>query len=148
MGIPPAADQQHGFTEPGFRWAMESPALGLICRLLQPSQRHPFGVMSLQEPDSFAEIAAIHQSAVDLIPADWIVAALGLQGCKLQPPAKAEVPPVSAAFATPMLPFIQTAHGWSEAIRSWAVRWCEQLCQPLIRQSEKANAAIAFGPLA
>ncbi len=104
--------------------------------------------MSLQKPDSFAEIAAIHQSAVDLVPADWIVAALGLQGCKLQAPAKAEVPPVSTAFATPMLLFIQTAHGWSEAIRSWAIRWCEQLGQPLIGQSIHANAAVAFRPLA
>ena len=106
MGIPPAADQQHGFAEPGFRWAMESPPFGLICRLLQPAQRHSFGVVSLQKPDSFAELAAIHQSAVDLVPAGWIVAALGLQGCKLQAPAKAEVPPVSTTVATPMLLFI------------------------------------------
>ena len=127
MGIPPAADQQHGFAEPGFWWAMESPAFGLICRLFQPAQGHSLGVMSLQEPFSFAEIATIDQSAVDLVPDDWIVAALGLQGCKLQAPAKAEVPPVSASFATPMLPFIQAAHGWCEAIWSWAVRWCKQL---------------------
>jgi hypothetical protein len=52
MGIPPASDQQHGFAEPGFGWAMESPSFGLICRLLQPAQRHSLGVMSLQEPDS------------------------------------------------------------------------------------------------
>ena len=127
MGIPPAADQQYGFAEPGFRWAMESPAFGLICRLLQPAQRHSLRVMSLQEPYSFAEIATIHQSAMDLIPDDGIVAALGLQRCKLQAPAKAEVPPVSTSLATPMLSFIQAAHGWCEAIRGWAIRWCKQL---------------------
>ena len=47
MGIPPAADQQHGFLEPGLRWAMENPALVLICRLSQPAQSHSLGVMLL-----------------------------------------------------------------------------------------------------
>ena len=148
MGIPPPSDQKHGFAEPGIRWAMESPAFGLISRLLQPAQGHPLGVMSLQESDSLAQIATIHQRAMDVVPAAWIVAALGLQGCKLQAPAEAEVPPMSAAFATPMLPFIQPAHGWGQAIRSWAIRWGEQLGQPLVRQSVKANAAVAFGPFA
>ena len=47
MRIPPAADQQHGFLEPGLRWAMENPALVLICRLSQPAQSHSLGVMLL-----------------------------------------------------------------------------------------------------
>ena len=78
MGIPPAADQQHGFAEPSCSWTMANPALGLICRLLQPAQGHSLGVMSLQELDSLAKVATISQSALDLVPNDWIVAALGL----------------------------------------------------------------------
>ena len=54
MGIPPAADQQHGFAEPGCCWTVANPALGLICRLLQPAQGHSLGVMSLQESDALA----------------------------------------------------------------------------------------------
>ena len=127
MGIPPAADQQHGFVEPSCSWTMANPTFVLICRSLQPAQRHPLGVMSLQELDSLAKVPTIYQSALDLLPNDWIVAALGLQCCKLQTPTKSEVPPVSAAFATPMLSFSQTAHGWREAIGSWAILWCEQL---------------------
>jgi len=103
--------------------------------------------MALQQGWSVPQIAVVFKASADLQPGRCVSASLGLEGPQLQPPAKAEVPPVGTAFTTPMASFVQAGHRRSGALRRWGRFSCGELGQALIRKPVDPQASIAFRQL-
>ena len=119
MWVPPSTDQQHRTLKPALGGLMNRPLLPMLRVASQPPPGHAIGVVALQQFRSVPQIAVVFQASADLQPGRWVSASLRLKGGQLQPPTEPEMPPVSAAFTTPVAPFVQSGHRRCGAIRWW-----------------------------